>query len=86
MHINPIPMKYADLFMRLLKRKLIYTKAPPPMPVKLIARYRPDLFCAFHQGAPGHDIEHCFAFQKVVQKLVQKNLIPFEEFEFECAG
>ena len=63
--IDPIPMKYADLFPRLLERKLIYTKAPLPVPVKLTARYRPDLFCAFHQGASGHDIEHCFPFRKV---------------------
>ncbi|XP_039687022.1 uncharacterized protein [Medicago truncatula] len=84
--IDPIPMKYADLFPKLLERNLVYTKAPPPMPAKLTSRYRPDLFCAFHQGAPGHDIEHCFALQKVVQKLIQKNLIPFEEFEFEYAS
>jgi len=84
--IDAIPMKYADLFPRLLERKLIYTKAPSPVPVKLTARYRPDHFCVFHQGALGHDIEHCFAFQKVVQKLVRKNLIRFKEFEFECAG
>jgi len=61
-HIDPIPMKYADLFPRLLERKLIYTKAPLLVPIKLTARNMPDLFCAFHQGAPGHDIEHCFAF------------------------
>jgi len=56
----------------LLERKLIYTKTPPPVPTKLTAWYKPNLFCAFHQGAPGHDIEHCFVFQKVVQKLVRK--------------
>jgi len=59
--IDPIPMSYADLFPRLLERNLIHTKAPLPVPAKLTSRYRPDLFCAFHQGAPGHDIEHCFA-------------------------
>jgi len=84
--IDPIPMSYADLFPRLLERNLVYTKAPLPVPAKLPSRYRPDLFCAFHQGAPGHDIEHYFALEKVVQKLIQKNLIPFEEFEFEYAS
>jgi len=84
--IDPIPMSYADLFPKLLERNLVYTKAPLLVPTKLTSRYRPDLFCAFHQGAPGHDIEHCFALQKVVQKLIQKNLIPFEEFEFEYAS
>jgi hypothetical protein len=78
--IDPIPMTYAELLPKLLERNLVYTKAPLPMPAKLSARYRPDLFCAFHQGAPGHDIEHCCALQKIVQKLIQKNLIPFEEF------
>ena len=57
-HIDPIPMKYTDLFPWLLERKLIYNQTPPLVPTKLTARYRPDLFCAFHQGAPGHDIEH----------------------------
>jgi len=63
--IDPISMKYANLFPKLFKRNLVYTKAPPPMLTKLTSRYRPDLFCAFHQGASGHDIEHCFPFRKV---------------------
>jgi len=85
-HINPIPMKYAHLFPRLLERNLVYTKTPPLVPAKLTSRYRADLFCVFHQGAPGHDIEHYFALQKVVQKLVRKKLIPFKDFEYEHAG
>lgn len=83
--IDPIPMKCAELFPRLLGRNLVYTKAPLSVPAILLAGYRADLYCAFHQGAPGYDIEHCFALQKVVQKLVKKNLIPFEDFEFEYA-
>ena len=84
--IDPIPMSYAVLFPRLLERNLNHTKAPLPVPAKLTSRYRSDLFCAFHQGAPGHDIEHCFGLQKKVQKLIRKNLIPFEEFGFEYAS
>jgi hypothetical protein len=56
------------------------------VPAILPAGYRDDLSYAFHQGAQGHDIEHWFALLKIVQKLIQKNLIPFEEFEFECAS
>jgi len=73
-------MSYADLFPRLLERNLIHTKAPLSVPAILPVGYRADLFCAFHQGAPGHDIEECFALQKIAQKLIRKNLIPFEEF------
>jgi len=64
--IDLIPMKYADLFPRLLERNLIHTKAPLSVPTVLPAGYRADLSCAFHQGAPGHDIEQCFALQKIV--------------------
>jgi len=65
-HIDLIPMKYADLLPMLLERNLVHTKAPLPVPARLPAGYRADLSCAFHQGAPGHDIEHCFALKKIV--------------------
>jgi len=55
--IDPVLMSYADLFPRLLERNLIHTKAPLLVPAILPAGYRADLSCAFHQGAPGHDIE-----------------------------
>jgi hypothetical protein len=79
---DPIPMKYAELLPSLLKKNLIQTRPPPRVPKKLPAGYRPDLSCAFHQGAPGHDIEQCFAFRTVVQKLIQDKGLPFEEFDF----
>jgi hypothetical protein len=59
----PIPVKYDGLLPQLLERNLVQTKAPPPVPTRLPAWYRPDLFCTFHQGAPGHDIEHCNAMK-----------------------
>jgi len=59
--IHPISISYADLFPRFLERNLIHTKAPLSVPAILPIGYRADLSCAFHQGAPGHDIEECFA-------------------------
>jgi len=76
--IDPIPIKYAELLPTLLKEQLVYTKAPLPVPARLSAGYRSDLSYAFHQGAPGHDIEHCFALKKIVQKLIRANLLSFE--------
>jgi len=72
---GPIPVKYAELFSTLLRENLIQTRLPPPMPKKLSTWYKPDLFCAFHQGAPGHDIEHCFAFRTAVQELIRANTL-----------
>ncbi|KAK2390738.1 hypothetical protein QL285_064254 [Trifolium repens] len=76
---DPIPMKYADLLPALLAKNLIQTKPPPPVPERLPVWYRTDLTCAFHQGAPGHDVEHCYALKKEVQNLVRANLLSFKD-------
>lgn len=78
LQFDPIPMKYTELFPYLLKKNLIQTRAPPPVPKKLPAQWRPDLFCAFHQGAQGHDIEHCFSLKIEVQKLIDNDVLPFK--------
>ena len=75
--IAPIPVKYADLLPQLLEKNLVQTKAPPPVPARLPAWYRPELSCDFHQGAPGHDIEHCNAMKNVVQNLIRTNRLTF---------
>jgi hypothetical protein len=41
--------------------------------------YQPDLSIAFHQGAPGHDIEHCFSLKIEVQKQIEANILLFED-------
>ncbi|KAK2437857.1 hypothetical protein QL285_022701 [Trifolium repens] len=74
-----IPMKYADLLPNLLAKNLVQTKPPLPVPERLPAWYRTDLTCAFHQGAPGHDVEHCYALKKEVQNLVRANLLSFKD-------
>lgn len=76
--IDLIPIKYAELLPTLLKEQLVYTKAPLSVPARLPPGYRGDLSCAFHQGAPGHDTEHCFALKKIVQKLIRADLLSFE--------
>jgi len=75
--IDPTPMRYTELFPMLLERNLVHTKAPLPVPARLPAGYRADLSCASHQGAPGHDIEQCYALKKIVRKLIRNNTLPF---------
>jgi len=75
MQFDPIPMTYAELLPILLKENLVQTGAPPRVPNKFPVWYQYDLFCAFHQGAPDHDIEHCCALKAGVQKLVQANIL-----------
>ncbi|KEH16515.1 hypothetical protein MTR_0157s0040 [Medicago truncatula] len=72
-------MKYAEMLPTLLKKNLVQTRAPPRVPNKLPTLYRSDCFCAFHQGAPDHDIEHCYALRVEVQKLIEENTWSFED-------
>ena len=71
-------MKYAELLPTLLRENLVQNRPPSPMPKKLPTHWRPDLTCAFHQGAQGHDIENCFSLKIEVQKLVDADVLPFE--------
>jgi len=61
-----IPMKYAELLPDLLEKNLFQTRQPS-VHKNLSARFRADLSSVFHQGALGHDVEHCFALKNAVQ-------------------
>jgi hypothetical protein len=79
MQFDPIPMTYEELLPILLMKNLVQTRAPPRAPNELPVWYQPDLSCAFHQGAPGHDIEHCFSLKIEVQKLIEANILFLED-------
>ncbi|XP_058740943.1 uncharacterized protein LOC131613274, partial [Vicia villosa] len=74
---DPIPMTYTELYPALIERGLIQTKAPPPVPERLPWWYKAEVSCPYHQGAPGHDLEHCIALKYEVQRLVRSNLLSF---------
>ncbi|GAU43337.1 hypothetical protein TSUD_398820 [Trifolium subterraneum] len=74
-----ISMKYADLLPALLAKNFVPTRPPPPVPVVLPIWYRSDLTCAFHQGAPGHDVERCYALKKAVQELIRNKVLSFKD-------
>ncbi|GAU44936.1 hypothetical protein TSUD_400640 [Trifolium subterraneum] len=76
---DPIPMKYADLLPALLAKKFVHTRPPPPVPAALPTWYRSDLTCAFHHGAPGHDVERCYALKKAVQELIRNKVLSFKD-------
>jgi len=80
MQFDPIPMTYAELLPILLQENLVKTRAPPRVPNVLSVGYQPDLSCAFHQGAPSHDIEHCLSLKTEVQKLIEANTLLFFEW------
>jgi hypothetical protein len=76
---DPIPVKYATLLPILLKQNLVQTRPPPRVRDPLPLWYRADRTCVFHQGAPGHDTEQCFALRDEVQKLIKNKVWSFED-------
>ncbi|KAI5389534.1 hypothetical protein KIW84_074988 [Lathyrus oleraceus] len=76
---DPTPMSYAKLYPSLVLKNLIQPRNPPQIPEPLPWWFKPELHRAFHQGAPGHDIENCYLLKYEVQKLVKSGMTSFED-------
>ncbi|KAI5406926.1 hypothetical protein KIW84_053252 [Lathyrus oleraceus] len=72
-------MSYAELYPSLVLKNLIKPRNPPQILEPLPWWYKPELFCAFHQGAPEHDIENCYPLKYEVQKLMKSGMVSFED-------
>ncbi|KAI5400583.1 hypothetical protein KIW84_065462 [Lathyrus oleraceus] len=72
-------MSYAELYPSLVLKNLIQPRNPPQIPEPLPCWYKPKLRCAFHQGAPQHDIENCYPLKYEVQKLMKSGMVSFED-------
>ncbi|KAI5394634.1 hypothetical protein KIW84_061319 [Lathyrus oleraceus] len=76
---DPIPMSYTELYPSLVLKNLIQPRNPPHIPKPLPWWYKPELRCAFHQGAPEHDIENYYPLKYEVQKLMKSGMVSFED-------
>ncbi|KAI5435420.1 hypothetical protein KIW84_022013 [Lathyrus oleraceus] len=74
-----IPMTYAELYPSLVLKNLLQPRNLPEIPKPLPWWYKPELHCAFHQGAPRHDIENCYSLKYKVQKLIKSGMVSFED-------
>ncbi|KAI5441262.1 hypothetical protein KIW84_010644 [Lathyrus oleraceus] len=72
-------MTYAKLYPSLVLKNLIQPRNPSQISKPLPWWSKPDLHYAFHQGAPGHDIENCYPLKYEVQKLVKSGMVSFED-------
>lgn len=54
-------------------------RTPSDVPKELLWWYKADPHCAFHQGAPGHDIENFFTLKVEVRRLMQSGILSFED-------
>lgn len=77
---DPIPMTYSKLYPSLIQRGLVIPKGyqtPPPNP--LPAWYNAAKHYEFHEGAPGHDLDYCFALKFKVQELIKSDILSFKD-------
>jgi hypothetical protein len=79
LQIDPIPITYAELLPGLLRKNLVQTRAPSPVPEKLPTWYRLDQTCTFHQGGRGHNIENCYGFKNAFQRLINDKRLTFTD-------
>lgn len=77
---DPIPMQYSKLYPSLIQRGLVVPKGyPTPPPNPLPAWYNSAKHCEFHEGAPDHDLDNCFALKLRVQELIKSDILSFKD-------
>ncbi|KAH1221786.1 hypothetical protein GmHk_12G035123 [Glycine max] len=78
-NFSPIPMAYSELWPSLLENHLVVAIPgrvfQPPYP----KWYDPGAKCAYHSGAPGHNIDSCRPFKYKVQHLISAGWLSFQE-------
>ncbi|XP_050909656.1 uncharacterized protein LOC127123486 [Lathyrus oleraceus] len=76
---NPIPMSYTELYPSLLQKGLVVPRPMGPPPDRLPPWYNPNAHCLFHEGAPGHDLEGCYALKHRVRELIESKVLSFKD-------
>ena len=72
-------MSYTELLPELIQKKLVQTRPPPVVPSPLPQYYKVDQTSAFHQGAPGNNVENYYPLKTEVQKLVKSGILSFKD-------
>ncbi|XP_050908104.1 uncharacterized protein LOC127121698 [Lathyrus oleraceus] len=76
---NPIPMSYIELYPSLLQKGLVVPKPMGPPPDRLPPWYNPNAHCPFHEGAPRHDLDGCYALKHRVRELIDSKILSFKD-------
>ena len=74
---DPIPVKYTELFPRLLERQLVALSHVPITRPPFPKSYNPNVHCDYHAGNPRHSTEDCISLKQKVQTLIEVGNINF---------
>ncbi|KAK8990730.1 hypothetical protein V6N11_028693 [Hibiscus sabdariffa] len=78
---TPIPMRYEELFPKLVESRLIAPHYTMPIQPPYPAWYNPNVKCDYHAGLVGHHIDNCSAFKHAVEHLLKVRMLSFETQE-----
>lgn len=70
---------YTELYPSLLQKGLVVPRPLGPPSDPLHPWYNPNAHCSFHEGAPRHDLEGCYALKHIVRELVEKKILSFKD-------
>lgn len=67
------------MFSALVQRRLVQIRNSPAVLEDIPWWYKACHFCAFHQGALGHNSENCFTLKDEVQGLIISGILSFKD-------
>ncbi|KAH1254591.1 hypothetical protein GmHk_04G011011 [Glycine max] len=76
---SPIPMAYSELWPSLLENHLVVAIPGKVFQSPYPKWYNSNATCAYHSGAPGHNIDSCLPFKYKVQHLINVGWLSFQE-------
>ncbi|KAE8693411.1 hypothetical protein F3Y22_tig00110812pilonHSYRG00041 [Hibiscus syriacus] len=76
-HFDPILMTYKELYQQFLDTHVVSLYPVKPMKPPYPKWYDENAHCEYHGGVPGHTIENCYAFKRIVKKMRNQNWIDF---------
>ncbi|WKA13007.1 hypothetical protein VitviT2T_030344 [Vitis vinifera] len=71
---SQIGMPLSQALRKLIETGLLTALTPRPLPQPILAQFRMDLHCAYHQG-PGHETDRCTALRHAIQDLIDQGLV-----------
>ena len=79
LEFTPIPITYGELYKSLFDAHMVSPFYVKPFQPSYPKWYNPEAKCAYHVGTPGHSIEDCTAFKKLVERLIKMGVIWFDD-------
>ncbi|KAE8716368.1 PCF11P-similar protein 4 [Hibiscus syriacus] len=86
MTFTPIPMTYSELFHGLVQAHVVSPKFIDPIKPLYPKWFNENETCEYHANLRGHNIEKCLTFKRVVEDLIKRKVVSFNDSEAPCVA